>query len=144
MARLRREQTNASLPKSEVSPKNDGATTSEFLFWMYQAMTPARSLRNKDVSRIFAKAGFFRTTDDPLQQHLVASAVARFLPHRYCKTVLEAEFGSGMRRGKCMHSPLSYPMVNSRRYQLTAGYCLKNKAQRRVCLYGFLREIVPP
>jgi hypothetical protein len=55
-------------------PERRRATTSEFLSWMYQAMTHARSLRSKDGSRIFVKAGFFRTTDDPLEQHFVASA----------------------------------------------------------------------
>lgn len=55
-------------------PERRRAMTSEFLCWMYQAMTHAKSLRSKDGFRICAKAGFFRTTEDLLEQHFVASA----------------------------------------------------------------------
>jgi hypothetical protein len=37
-------------------------TTNEFLCWIYQAMTHAKSLKSKDGSQIFAKVGFFLTT----------------------------------------------------------------------------------
>jgi hypothetical protein len=54
-------------------PERRRATTSEFLCWMYQAMTHARLLRSKDGFRIFAKAGFFLTTVDLLEQRFVVS-----------------------------------------------------------------------
>jgi hypothetical protein len=77
--RLRRQCGKTKLPESngatstpavecssfeiERIPERRRATTSEFLCWMYQAMTHAKSLRSKDGSQIFAKAGFFLTTD---------------------------------------------------------------------------------
>src|SRR5450631_627572 len=73
MARLRRQRPNAPHSKSEGSPERRRATTSEFLCWMYQATMHARSLRSKDGSRIFAKAGFSPTTDVQLARPFVAN-----------------------------------------------------------------------
>ncbi len=82
-------------------PERKRETTNEFLCWMYQAMTHARSLRSKAGSRIFAKAGFFPTADDPLEQHFVANAVlienrrpsfSRFASQRGAARLFEAGF----------------------------------------------------
>jgi integrase len=62
------------LIRNRKDPRKKKGNDSEFLYWMYQAMTLARSSRSKDGSRIFAKAGFFHTTDDPSEQHFVGSA----------------------------------------------------------------------